>query len=437
MALENLENMTPIERDAYNFEHRFDEAEAVMGKPAADALRRLYDFYGKDWLDWIASLYDPATGAFYYANSSRDNDEFLPDVESTCQAHFIMSFSGLIDAYDGEYVDAYPKAMCENCVEFVRSLQSDVDGYFYHKQWGSDIIPERRGRDLNQSLSLLRRFRGKAPYPTALERLASKGETSERSNMPEHLLSREAMLAYLDKLNLNSASHAFGHNLSSQANQIEAAGFKDLVCEYVHSRQNPETGLWEQTPNYSTLSGVVKVGALLHGLGDYVHHGDKIVDSAMDVIMSDIETKYIIFVFNPWGGFAEAIRGAEIAEREAAERGETSSYSVRSIREKIYARLPELIDKTIEKLSRFRKPDGSFSYEPERSAPTTQGVPVSRGEYEGDVNGLACAMLYPLSSIFGVLGIREIKMCNHDDLLAFRAKIEAAHREYDQRKKEK
>ena len=38
------------------FIHRFDEAEKVMGKPAADALRKLYDFYGKEWsILWLNS----------------------------------------------------------------------------------------------------------------------------------------------------------------------------------------------------------------------------------------------------------------------------------------------------------------------------------------------------------------------------------------------
>jgi hypothetical protein len=151
----------------------------------------------------------------------------------------------------------------------------------------------------------------------------------------------------------------------------------------------------------------------------------------MDVIMSDIDPAYIIYVFNPWGGFGHAIRGAEMAEREALERGETLDYSVKSIREKIYARLPELIDKTIEKLKKFQKPDGSFSYEQHRSAPSTQGVPVSLGVYEGDVNGLACAMHYPLGGIFSVLGIKKIPMCNNEDFLRFRAKIEAAHKAYN------
>ena len=432
--MKDIKDMTPIERDAYNYEHRFDEAEAVMGKPAADAMRRLYDFYGKDWLDWLASLYDPERGAFYYANSSRDNDEFLPDVESTCQALLMMKYMGLIRVFDNNYMAAYPEEMSHRCARFVESLQSEVDGYFYHPQWGSKIGSARRGRDFNQSLELLSNFGGHAPYPTALERLsAAQSETNDKSVLPAHLLSEEAMLEYLDKLDINHASHSFGHTMSSQNNQVKAAGFADFVCKYINERQNPETGLWEDEANYSTLSGVVKVGSTLGGLGSYVHYGDKIVDSAMDVIMSDVDPKYIIYVFNPWGGFSAAIRGAERAECEALERGETPAYSVKQIREKIYARLPELIDKTIEKLAKFRKPDGSFSYEQHRSAPTTQGVPVSRGEYEGDVNGLACAMHYPLGGIFGVLGIKPIQMCNYEDYLGFVSKIRAAHEKFDKK----
>lgn len=432
--MKDIKDMTPIELDAYKYEHRFDEAEAVMGKAAADALRKLYDFYGKDWLNWLASLYDPKTGSFYYSNSARDNDQFFPDCESTCQTHFILSYFGLIDVYGGDYVAAYPKEMRENCLKFITSLQSDVDGYFYHPQWGSNIGAARRGRDLNQCLSLVKNFKGKFLYPTALERLSS-ADADARASLPAHLLSKEAMFEYLEKQDINHHSHGFGHTMSSQNNQVVAAGFADFVCEYIHERQNKETGLWEDEANYSTLSGVVKVGTTLQGLGSYVHHGDKIVDSAMNVIMSDVDPTYIIYVFNPWGGFGHAIRGAEIAELEAVLRGETPEYSVKSIREKIYARLPELIDKTIEKLKKFQKPDGSFSYEQHRSAPSTQGVPVSLGVYEGDVNGLACAMHYPMGGIFSVLGINRIPMCNHDDLIAFREKIIAAHKAYDEANK--
>ena len=427
MKEKDIDQMTQRERADYEFAHRFDEAEAVMGKPAADALRRLYDFYGTEWLDWLASLYDPNTGALYYANSSRDSDEFLPDCESTAQAISMIEYFGGLRYCGGDHNEAYPKVMRDKCVEFIRSLQSNVDGYFYHPQWGSDIGPARRGRDLNQCLAILKKFDAAPPYPTALERL-SGGSDEERRVLPAYLLSREAMLEYLEKLDINHKSHMMGHNISSQNNQIVAAGLAEFVCKYINERQNPDTGLWEDEANYSTLSGVVKVGSALEGLGSYVHYGDKIVDSAMDVILSDVAPIWIIYIFNPWGGFGKAIEGAAIAEREALARGETPAYSVKSIREKIYARLPELIDKTIEKLAMFKKPDGSFSYEPHRSQPRTQGVPVSLGEDEGDVNGLACAMHYTLRSIIAVLGIKHIPLISTEDFLRFRGKLEEAHK---------
>ena len=74
------------EEERLRWDTRFDEAERVMGKSAADALRKLYDFYGTDWLWWLGSLYDYESGCIYYSNGARDNEGFLPDAESTCQA---------------------------------------------------------------------------------------------------------------------------------------------------------------------------------------------------------------------------------------------------------------------------------------------------------------------------------------------------------------
>lgn len=411
------------------FNHRFDEAERVMGKSAADALRRLYDFYGKDWLDWLASLYDAKTGFFYYADSARDNDGFLPDCESACQTLGIVSYAGMMEHYNYNYVEAYPKRMRDACTSYIKSLQSDEDGYFYHPQWGNKIGSSRRGRDISQCLTMLSNFGEKPLYPTAMERLAeiAAGKSDKEAPLPEHLLSREAMLLYLEKLDVNHYSHSAGHNLSSQTAQIVAAGLGDFVADYIEARQNPETGLWEEEANYSSLSGVIKLSALLSGLGRRIKYGDKIIESGVKVVMSDVDPSVIIYVFNPWGGLGAAVSSAAKVYDDCLAAGESLPYDMPAIRKSLYDRLPDMIDKTIEKLKKFRKPDGSFSYEQHRSSPTTQGVPVSLGLYEGDVNGLACAMQYTLGGIFGVLGIPRIPMCNNDDFLNFRAKIEAAH----------
>lgn len=427
--MKDIKNMTPEELDAYRYEHRFDEAEAVMGKPAADSLRRLYDFYGKDWLEWLASIYDAERGAFYFNDSARDNPQFLPDIESTGQALNMIAFAGALDYYDGISVKAFPEAMQKRCVAFVQNMQSSEDGYFYHEQWGTKIGYNRRNRDFNSSMSVLRRFGAEPLYPTALERIAKDaGKPKEESIMPAHLLSKEAMKEYLDSFDINHNSYKTGHAISSQSAQIAAAGLAEFVCDYINEHQYAETGLWEKEANYDTMSGVIKLAAALNVLGSYVHNADKLVQTTMDIIASDESASFVCYVFNPWGAFSSVFRGVEIMEKEALERGEAPVITLLEARRRVYERLPELIDKTIEKFDEYKKPGGTFSHYPDRSTPTAQGSPVSLGGYEGDVNGLACAMHYPLNGIFGVLGIKKIPQINHEDFLKFREKIEAAHK---------
>lgn len=418
--------LTPEEQKIWDT--RFDEAERVMGKPAADAMRKLYDFYGTDWIFWLGSLYDYESGFIYYANSARDNSGYLPDSESTCQAIGIINSSGAAARYGLDWKKALPKEAAERMLRYAQAMQSDEDGYFYHKQWGSKIGTARRGRDYSQCLEIIRRMGGKPLYPTANERIealakaaAEKAEnkeekteakTEEKPPFPPHLLSKEAMLAYLEKFDIRHESHGMGHILAAQGSQIIAAGLADFVCDYIDSKQYPDTGLWEIGANYASLSGVIKMGSLYGILGRPIQYGYQIIDSAIDVILSDEDPKPINYVFNPIGGLGTAVGSVAKANKAATDRGEAPPYDMDLVRRKIYDRLPAMVDKTIEKLSKFRKPDGSFSFLQKRSLIFSQGVACSLGENEGDVNGLACAMTYILGSMFGFLGIPWIPMCN-------------------------
>ena len=40
------------------------------GKVIVDAMKELYDLFGTDIVDWVASLYDPEHGAWYYSRSA-------------------------------------------------------------------------------------------------------------------------------------------------------------------------------------------------------------------------------------------------------------------------------------------------------------------------------------------------------------------------------
>ena len=56
------------------------------GKDFVKSVQDLYSIYNHDVVEWLAGIYDNKSGGFYYSNSARDNDGFLPDIESTNQA---------------------------------------------------------------------------------------------------------------------------------------------------------------------------------------------------------------------------------------------------------------------------------------------------------------------------------------------------------------
>ena len=133
-----------------------------QSKETVSALENLLSLYGDEMYRWLARLYDPDVGGFYYSNSARDYEGFLPDVESTAQALYAMGNNGLYERFGGSLREALPDAMREKIIEFTRSLQAD-DGYFYHPQWGEDITAARKGRDLGYAVQILT-YCGVKPY---------------------------------------------------------------------------------------------------------------------------------------------------------------------------------------------------------------------------------------------------------------------------------
>ena len=92
---------------------------------AMPEMRRLYDYYGTDVFSWLASLYDRDSGMFYYADSARDNEGFLPDVESTAQALNLLSGIGAINHLGRVWKNALSEGISRSNVT-VRSRKSNV-----------------------------------------------------------------------------------------------------------------------------------------------------------------------------------------------------------------------------------------------------------------------------------------------------------------------
>ena len=378
-------------------------------------LEKVYERYGKEGLeaaeelvslikpavvDWLASLWDGKVGAFYYATSSAKNEEFFPDSESTQQALGLLVRMGLF----GNEAD-FPERMKKKLGDFALSLQ-DPDGYFYHPQWKELMLadPEkfssRRGRDFGQCLWLIRTVAKTEPrYPTALDNLKKQrqgGAVSAEANIPEHLRSKEAFIKYLDEMNINKGSYAKGHRLSSQAAQIKAAGLAEVCVEYLASKQNKENGTWEETVDINSINGVTKIGTAITSLGGIIPNATLAFKSAISVALVTDKGGAVTAPFNPLWTIMQMMNG--FREGNMAEEYE-------ACRKQLFDNGVGLMRAAYAKLSKYYyEPEGAFHYNWYDGASTSQGVPVSLGLHEGDVNATSLG----IDTIFRIFELLEL-----------------------------
>ena len=218
-----------------NLDAYYKKVKEDFGQSTADAAKELLSLYTDGIYKWLAGLWDGEIGGFYYSNSARDNEEFLPDIESTQQAFCALCDDGIVSS-----MSDYPEGMKKKAVAFITGCQDAEDGYFYHKQWGKDINTSRRARDMNKGMSIVRAFGANSKYPTADERIkaAMEGRAENISVMiPEHLSSRAAFVEYLESLEINKNSYSVGHRLGAQVSQIRAAGLDGVLYDFLNSTQ--------------------------------------------------------------------------------------------------------------------------------------------------------------------------------------------------------
>jgi len=182
-------------RDEVIIARKWAELEDAAGKELTDAFKLLYTLYDDSMADWSASLYakgyidydtESWLGGYYASTAGRDSVGFGPDVQCTEQMLRFVQQSGMLDEYGGNVAKNLPDWFKYQVVYFVKSLQSESNGYFYHPQWGqerTDAALSRRGRDLGWATSLLERF-GSAPTYDAPNGDKGDGITAE-----EYLLS--------------------------------------------------------------------------------------------------------------------------------------------------------------------------------------------------------------------------------------------------------
>ena len=97
----------------------------------SNALATIDKEFDKSTLDWLIEMYDGESGGFYYSQSSIDNEQFEPDIESTTQALSIINKMGLCKVGASEKDGGIPEWFAEDVYAFLSSRQDESDGYFY------------------------------------------------------------------------------------------------------------------------------------------------------------------------------------------------------------------------------------------------------------------------------------------------------------------
>jgi len=373
-----------------------------IGEASVNELRELYSLLDERMLIWYGQLYDPNIGGFYFSETARDTHGFLPDLESTAQA--LKFFATQCDLPGtGEPIMRIPRELGEKIYEFAYELQ-DEDGFFYHPQWGKDITPTRRGRDLGWASQILS-LKGKYKYPLPLSN-SREGEIA----VPDYLKNINVYKKWISERPFSSKSYAMGNLINSICGQIRAAGrdFMRATVDYLDSIQHSDNGLWEEEISYDSVNGLMKIALSYPVFGGKLKFASAAFESALKAIVSDEPIRFACEFYNPWAAISVILCHGDLCEKEKA-----------AIRSELIARAPELVQKTVEKMKTTYTGEGTFAYFSRSSGECctfAQGARVSLdGVYESDINGNGCSINGPLREMYGALGVNKVPVFTAED----------------------
>ena len=403
------------------------EAGKILSDAAINELKVLYGLYDEQVYYWLANLYDPEIGAFYYSGSARDTQGFLPDLESTAEALIFMADSGMLSEYEGKFKDALPEEVKTAILNWTKGLQSSENGYFYHPQWGDDITNNRLGRDLGWAKRIINGF-GARPFWTTPDgfggengkpgtaatasaltgRLGSGSVAAAVSKViptaaPAYLSSVDAFITHLEKdYNWDTNSYAAGNAIESDLGQIIAKGktYTDALINFLNSKQK-SNGLWENTVDKDSVNGFMKISGVYTSLGVSIPKAEEAMKSVTTMLTSTDRPDHVCTVYNAWESVANLLITIENkAGKEEADR----------LRVTFREDAANLIKITCDKIKLFEKDDGGFSYYIKYSAARSQGVVVCVDKMaESDVNATNICTNSLINAMFDVFGIDQVE----------------------------
>lgn len=371
--------------------------ETGLGAGLDKSLSRLDGFYRKKTLAWLVSLYDSERGGFYYSDSAKRYEGFLPDAESTYQILSLL-YGGAVKGVKDKLREYMPTDMQAALADFVASM-SDGDGYYYHPQWGREVSDARRKSD-------------RACCKGIIERLGVSGEDKESGSKDndskkaaekparEQLSSREAFIEYLDGLIKDGGLLSAAVKLRGEYKDIKDASLASVLFDYLDALQSKfGTGYWHDGIE-ELAPELYRIGALYNEGERKIPRAEQLVHNSVALILSDEVPESVVEIHIAWAALATILKNVQMsAASESDERGVASIFSfVRGV-------APDMIDKTLGKLRAFKKSSGGYSYYLGYSPAYAHSAHVALGIDEADVNATLIAVHGVRSNIFYSLGL--------------------------------
>ncbi|MBQ7386733.1 MAG: hypothetical protein IJW03_01050 [Clostridia bacterium] len=459
---------------------RWDSMEATHGEELTAAIRALYNYYdGPKIAGWIANLYDPVTGGFYYSRSARDYEGFLPDLESTAQALGIL---GSIGALNRDTM--LPDDIKMKIVEFARNMQSANDGYFYHPQWPQDIKQlqtDRYGRDYGNAASIITSFTydsngdgvADKQYPkycvangvkcalhngtnescsfpvstsaivdnmscetavsvsltasvqSSVSKIMSStvAPTASVSSHPDYS-SVEAFRTWLEAYNSGIGTNSgSAHNLAALAPEIAIKGYGDILIN--HLKDNQKALFDEQVAAGEEPTGVWQRDInyrAVWGAFKYMYIFNH------ESYKAPIELEYAPYMIKTCLAVVRLAPNKDYAYNDLMNQWSSITYIVTNVRthygaeeaNKLYEIIREdpvyLVENTIAKLEPFRMEDGSYCVSVNGTSPASiYGVPICVGGLAEGTVNSTNIVLNIYGLVCSALGCPKFSLCTLED----------------------
>lgn len=291
---------------------------------------------------WLAGQYEPTGGGFYYARSSRHNDAFEPDIESTAQAFNILERSGLLPDL--------PLPVRRGLIGFFQNKQDRESGFFY------DGNPDMRqdevmvARAVSYATSVLQRLDAEPLYPLP----------ADLHSLPDYMATSQTYAEWLRSVDLSNSwrgcdrlgTNAYVAGLP----EVKRRDYIKQALDYFAEIQDPKTGLWGEGNLYVRISGTFKLHTFYGKFGLPMPNTGRIYKSILDCLRHE-EAKDMCYIRNPINLLS--YMNLSIAEDE----------------------LLEILEITIRNMEKLKRPDGGFSRESGNSPSAPNVAQVKAGEY--------------------------------------------------------